>query len=178
MKIAKGNTMYIGCVYIRDTKSNLNFILYGNTRAYKANEWYKANSEIKELIKNVYNRIMSGELVYLAIENFDKHNVILNETSCEIRYKYDADNDGIVREELLCAYKVKKIEIAIDREGEFVLYHNDNYKIRHMFHKYGLFWYLICNVDTRPVIVKRFLWFIKLDKMLYYLFNKFEYMEY
>ena len=175
MKITKPEIMYVACVYMLDTKADkkkdMAMLRYKNSEAYggcKAE--FCAEIAAREIIKEAYNSIIIGEITFPGINNFDKSKVELHGTT-DVIYRYDDSSY-----EVLCCSSIDKLNLFREFGRETSWYDDgDPYPMpRHVFCRYGLFWYLIANIDEYPVIVKKFWWFTSINKLIDDLFNEFE----
>ena len=165
---------YVGCVYMMSTQTDDAGVLrYANTKSYDRNELYLAHQKSQALVEEAYEKIMNGKITFKFIRDFDKNHVQLIKEFNKYYIYYMIDDE---HKEYLCSYDIEKIYISMsDAFGENVIdICEGNNEIGRLY-RYGLFWYLIGAVQDNPSIIKRFWWFTKLDTMLNYVFNKFEY---
>lgn len=146
---------------------------YANTKSYGRDELYLAHQKAQALVEEVYEKIMNGKITFKFIRDFDKNRVRLIKKSNALNIYYVTDDEHM---EYLCSYDVEKIYICMpDAFGENVIDICEGNNETNRLYRYGLFWYLIGSVQDNPSIIKRFWWFTKLDTMLNYVFNKYEY---
>lgn len=167
---------YVGCVYMMSTQTEegAGVLRYANTKSYYRDELYLAHQKAQAIVEEVYEKIMNGEITFKFIKNFDKNHVKFIKKFNDYDIYYMTDNENM---EYLCSYSIEKIYIwANDSSGknDVIDICEGNNEISRLY-RYGLFWYLIGAVQDNPSIVKRFWWFTKLDTMLNYIFNKYEY---
>lgn len=180
MKVTKelnGKTVYLACAYMLNTKNeDYSVLRYGNSSVY--DNTHEAYQDGFDLVKEAYNRIKSGEITFPCIPNFDKNKVFMEEfefNGCNaVVYKND---DGTY--EWLCSYNIEELTFHVYNNTECIVYTDGD--TTHSLVKYGKFWYLICNIHSDvyvefPCIAKKFWWFTGLDRMIYYMLNKFENM--
>lgn len=172
MKLERG-TKYVGRVYMIPVRTMFTTSMcnYDNTKSDY--DYYITIKRAKDIVQEVYNKIINDEIYFNSIKDFDKSFVKL------ISNKEDSDDIYIIYDhpqhrKIICKYDITEIRLyykiisitSIDNDG---LDSED-----HRLQRYGLFWYLIAYSADDPYIEKRFLWFTKLDKMLNWVYNKIE----
>jgi hypothetical protein len=140
-----------------------------------SDQTYSAHEDGQTFIREVYERIKNGKITFPGIKDFDKSRIALSADSDYIVYHsndYDKSRDRI-----LCYFTVESVEIGKYFGKDTITYYDSNLDVIHVFCRHGLFWYFICNAGNEceiPLIVKKFWWFTSFDKMMDYMFNKFE----
>lgn len=173
MKITKDSTMYIGLVSMASTKTNCisNILRYNITKAYYDID--TVYEEADKIVKDAYEKIISGKITFCGINNFNKSKVkfTYSDRGAEVYYIYDNGH-----RELLCDYVVSEIQLLSKYfTHPKIFISDDTEEMRYILQKTGMYWYLISNFDDNITFEKRFLWFTKLDTMLNYIFNKLEF---
>ena len=118
-----------------------------------------------ELLEEVYEDIKTGKITFNFIKDFNPKNVILNSSKCSIYYNMDREQYslcGMINHDIL-TYR-----------GNIYIGDNENYKtFDYAILKHGLFMYVVYCYEN-PIIVKRFWVFTKIDKIINWIFTKFE----